>query len=189
MTPDPAPLMARGPGLVLIGARGTGKSTVARIVAARLGRPWRDSDREIEARAGRSIAAIFAESGEPAFRDWEERTVAELTVECPGAVLATGGGAVLREVNRRRLRDFGFVVWLTAHPSELARRLKADGRGLAARPALTAAGALDEIAQVLEARSPIYREMADAVIETEERGPDDVAGSILAAWMLRGWTR
>ena len=120
----------------MIGYRGTGKSTVGRILADRLNRTFLDADLEIEARAGRSISAIFTEEGEPVFRDWEERTLAELTRAIPTAVIATGGGAVLREANRRRLRDFGFVVWLTAEPAELARRLEADprGAGRAARP-------------------------------------------------------
>jgi shikimate kinase len=169
----------RGPGLVLIGYRGTGKSTVGRVLAGRLGRTFLDSDLEIEARANRSVREIFAERGEPAFRDWEERTLAELTVGSPAAVLATGGGAILREANRSRLRDFGFVAWLTAHPSVLARRLEADRRGLAGRPALTPAGTLDEIVRVLRVRTPLYTELADAVIETGEKTPDQVVDSIL----------
>ena len=117
---------ARGAGLALIGYRGTGKSTVGRILADRLDRPFLDADLEIEARAGRSIASIFAEWGEPAFRDWEERTLVELTATYPDAILATGGGAVLRASNRELLARFGFVVWLRAEPAELARRLEAD---------------------------------------------------------------
>jgi shikimate kinase len=173
---------SRGPGLALIGYRGTGKSTVGRILAGRLGWAFRDCDLEIEARAHRSVREIFTELGEPAFRDWEERTVAELTAGNPAAILATGGGAILREANRRRLRDFGFVVWLTAHPSVLARRLEADRLGLAGRPALTTAGTLEEIVQVLEVRTPLYTELADAVIETGEKSPDQVADSILDRW-------
>lgn len=171
-----------GRGLVLIGYRGTGKSTVGRILAERSGRRLLDADREIEARSGRSIRSIFAESGEPAFRDWEERTLAELTAEHPGAILATGGGAVLREANRRRLRDFGYIAWLTADPAELARRLEADRPGLADRPALTAAGTLDEIARVLAARAPLYAGLADVVIPTDERDPRQVAEAILECW-------
>jgi len=179
------PLLTEVPaarGLVLIGYRGTGKSTVGRILAEELGRPFLDSDRKIEALSGRSIRSIFAESGEPAFRDWEERALAELTGESLGAILATGGGAVLREANRRRLRGFGFVAWLTADPEELARRLEADGAGLAARPALTTAGTLQEITQVLEARSPLYADLADAVIPTDRKVPREVAEAILKCW-------
>jgi shikimate kinase len=176
------PDRSAGPGLVLIGYRGTGKSTVGRLVAERLARPFLDTDAEIEARAGRTIASLFREGGEATFRDWEERTLADLTAGNAGAVLATGGGAVLRETHRRRLRRFGFVAWLTADPTELARRLEADGAGLAARPALTAAGTLDEITQVLQARSPLYAELADAVIPTDRKTPREVAKAVLQCW-------
>src|SRR5262249_17556557 len=174
----------RGQGLALIGCRGTGKSTVGRILARRVNRTFLDVDPEIEARAGRSIRSIFTEWGEPAFRDWEERTLAAVTAANPGASLATGGGAVLRAVNRSRIHAFGFVVWLTADPSELARRLEADPRGLADRPALTAAGTLREIAQVLHERSPLYRDLGDAVVETGGKSPEDVVEAILACWTM-----
>ena len=155
---------------------------MGRILAERLGRPFVDADREIEARAGRTIWSIFADSGEEAFRDWEERTLAALTAENPGAILATGGGAVLREPNRLNLRRFGFVAWLTADPAELARRLQSDRPGLAGRPALTTAGTLDEIAQVLAARSPLYAGLADAVIPTDGKDPREVAEAIIGEW-------
>jgi shikimate kinase len=170
-------------GLALVGYRGTGKTTVGRLLAERLGRPFVDADRELEARAGRPIRAIFAEEGEPAFRDLEEATLRDLAAR-PGVVLATGGGVVLRGPNRRALRRFGFVVWLTASPDVLAGRLRDDGGG---RPALTAAGPLAEIAAVLEARTPLYREVADAVVETEGRTPAQVADAVLAAWSA--WVR
>jgi shikimate kinase len=171
-----------GRGLVLIGYRGTGKSTVGRIVAERLCRMFLDADLEIEARAGRPIRSIFTESGESVFRDWEEQTLAELTLAYPDAILATGGGAVLRETNRQRIRGLGFVAWLRAEPSVLARRLESDSRGLAGRPALTAAGTLSEIATVLEVRIPLYQALADAVFETGDKTPDEVADEILARW-------
>ena len=101
MTQDPL----NRQGLALVGLRGTGKSTVGRILAERLGRPFADADVELAARAGRPIRAIFAELGEPGFRDLEEETLAAL-VAGPPLVLATGGGAVLRETNRARLREF-----------------------------------------------------------------------------------
>ena len=103
-------------------------------MADRLSRTFLDADLELETRAGRSISAIFAECGEAVFRDWEERTLAELIRGFPDAIVATGGGVVLRQQNRSRIRDFGFVVWLTAGPSVLARRLASDPDGLAARP-------------------------------------------------------
>ena len=169
------PGRSRGQGLALIGYRGTGKSTVGRILADRLGRTFLDADSEIEARAGRSIRSIFQESGEAVFRDWEERTLGELISAFPDAIVATGGGAVLREANRRLIRGLGFVAWLRAEPSVLATRLESDGRGLAERPPLTFAGTLSEIATVLDARIPLYQELADLVFETGDKTPAQVA--------------
>jgi shikimate kinase len=170
-------------GIALIGFRGTGKSTVGRILAARLDRTFLDSDLEVEARSGRSITQLFAEEGEPAFREWEERTLAELMAASPDAIVATGGGAVLREANRRRIRRFGFVAWLTAPPLELARRIEADLLQCDKRPPLTSAGTLNEIAQVLSARTPLYEELADVVIDTAERTPNEVATVIMGSWL------
>ena len=172
-------------GLALVGTRGTGKTTVGRIVAGRLGRHFVDADVALEAKAGRSIASIFAEDGERAFRDWEERVLSELTRDHPDAVLATGGGAVLREANREALRLFGFVVWLQADPSVAAARLQADGRGLASRPSLTGAGTIDEIAAVLESRAPLYRALADAVVATGGRTPEEIADAIVEILAFR----
>lgn len=169
-------------GLVLIGGRGTGKSTVGRLVAARAGRMFVDTDREIEVRSGRSIRAIFDELGEPAFRDWEENTIARLATETPGAVLATGGGAVLREANRKVLQGFGLVAWLTADPTEMTRRLQTDQSGLAERPALTPAGTLNEIVAVLAARQPLYAGLADLTIATDGLTPAQVAEALLTHW-------
>lgn len=171
-----------GLGLALVGYRGTGKSTVGRLLAERTGRPFVDADHEIEARAGRSIRSIFEGSGEPAFRDWEERVLREVAEGRPGAVLATGGGAILREANRRTLRAFGLVVWLRAEPQVLARRLEADARTRAARPALTSAGALHEIADVLASRTPLYQAVADACVDTEGKSIAEVVDAILELW-------
>src|SRR4051812_8330178 len=113
-----------GRGLALVGTRGTGKSTVGRILAGRLARPFVDADVEFERTHGRSISAVFATDGETAFRVGEERVLAALTANARGAILATGGGVVLRESNRRALRSFGFVVWLRAEPEEAVRRLE-----------------------------------------------------------------
>lgn len=176
---------ARGAGLALVGYRGTGKSTVGRIVAARLRRAFFDADHEIEARAGVRIVSIFETQGESAFRDWEEQTLRALAREHPGAVVATGGGAVVRPANRLLLRDFGWVVWLSADPAELARRLSADPRA-ESRPALTAAGTIDEIAEVLKARRALYHEVADVEIDTSGRAPEDIADEVVSLWVAGG---
>jgi shikimate kinase len=165
-------------GLALVGPRGTGKTTIGRILAEELGRPFLDADVELERIAGRSIASIFSEEGELSFRDREELILADLTERGP-SVLATGGGVVLRVSNRRRLKVFGLVVWLRADPEVLAERLLADPRGLTDRPALTAAGTLAEIAAIAEARAPLYREVANFIVETGGRNPREVADKVL----------
>jgi len=168
----------RGPGLALVGYRGTGKTTVGRLVAGRLGLPFLDADAELVRAAGRAIPEIFASDGEGHFRDLEGRTLEALTAG-PPAVVATGGGAVLREANRRALRRFGLVVWLTAGPDALAERLRhAPGD----RPALTPEGLLAEIAGVLEARTPAYEATAHAAVATEGRTVAEVADAVLIAF-------
>lgn len=168
---------ARGGGLSLVGLRGTGKSTVGRVIAERLSLPFIDADAALEARAGRPVAEIFAE-GEPAFRDLESAVLKGITAG-PPAVLATGGGAVLRPDNRQALRAFGKVVWLAARPETLADRLHNDPSGLAARPSLTGMGVIEEIAAVLEARAEYYRRVSDVMVDTDGLGPADVADAVL----------
>lgn len=165
-------------GIVLIGYRATGKTTVGRSLADRIGRPFLDADAELESRSGRTIRDLFARDGEPAFRDLEEWTIAELCKGSPGAVLATGGGAVLREANRRALKRFGVVVWLSAPPEVLVERLRRDE---GERPALTSSGLLDEVAGVLAAREPLYGEIADLVVDAAAPGPESVASAIADA--------
>jgi shikimate kinase len=176
-------MTGRRRGIALVGYRATGKSTVGRLLAGRLGVPFADADREVEALDGRPIRDIFAEDGEPAFREVEARVLADLAARLleEGGVLATGGGAILLEGNRRLLREFGFVAWLTADADTLADRLLASRRGVDDRPALTAAGTLAEIAGVLEARTPFYREVADAEVSTVGRDTSLVADAVLEA--------
>jgi shikimate kinase len=165
--------------LVLMGYRGTGKSQVARLLAERLGWPCFDTDEQIEQRAGKSIAAIFAEDGEDAFRDWETQVIADLAAR-DRSVIALGGGAVLRAQNRAALARASHVVWLTASPQTLWRRIQADAATQARRPNLTAAGGITEIIATLDARRPIYRQCAHAVVDTEDKTPAEVADAIVA---------
>jgi shikimate kinase len=163
--------------LALIGYRGCGKSRVGRRLADRLGLAFADADIELERRAGRPIAAIFQSDGEPAFRDLEESTLADLSATHRG-ILATGGGAILRPSNRERLRDWGFVVWLQATPAAIRSRLSR----ATDRPSLTGRGFLDEIEEVLAARSSLYAETADVAIDTTGLEPDAVEAAIIASW-------
>jgi shikimate kinase len=172
-------------GLVLIGYRATGKTTVGRLLAERFGLTFVDCDAELESRAGRSIADIFASDGETAFRDLEEGTIRAICEETPGAVLATGGGAVLRESNRHRLSHYGVIVWLSAPAPVLVDRLKRDGQG---RPSLTSAGLLEEVAHVLAAREPIYRAAADVAVDASHPDPHAVADRVARAVAALGTT-
>jgi len=171
----------KGPLVFLIGYRGTGKTTVARLVADRAGWDWADADAELEARAGRTIRDVFADEGEAGFRDRESAVLAELC-GMRRKVVATGGGVVLRPENRERLRA-GRVVWLTADVETIAARLAADPTTTSRRPHLTAAGGREEIAALLCAREPLYRACADWVVDTVGHTPDEVAGVV--AGLLR----
>jgi len=161
----------------LIGYRGTGKSTVSRLVAERWGRAWVDADEWLERKAGRTIREIFASDGETAFRDLETEVVVELAAR-DETVIALGGGAILRETNRTAIRGRGLVVWLQASAPVLASRLQHDPSTGERRPALTSLSGLAEIEQLLAVREPLYRLCADLVIDTEDREPADVADEI-----------
>jgi len=165
--------------LLLIGYRGTGKTTVAELLSAGLGWPWLDADVEIEKRAGKSIVEIFSQDGEPAFRDHETSVLAGLCANTR-QVLALGGGIVVRPQNRDLLKTAGKTVWLTASPETLWRRISDDRSTAGRRPNLTADGGLDEIRRILSQRLPLYRQSADWVVDTEDKSPADVAAEILA---------
>jgi len=165
--------------LVLIGYRATGKTTLARLLAERLGWDWVDADVEIERRAGKSIARIFAEDGEPAFRDLEAQVVADLC-RSDRLVLAAGGGAPMREENRRRMRAAGQVVWLMARPETILARMCADQSTAARRPSLTDKSPLEEIVHLLEKRQPVYAATAHLRVDTEGKSPDQLVEEILA---------
>jgi shikimate kinase len=169
--------------LVLIGSRGTGKTTVARLLAERLGWPSFDADVEIESRAGKSIAQIFADEGEGAFRDWETRVVADLAAR-ERCVLALGGGAVVRPENRQAIARQGRVVWLQASPETVWERIQGDHASVPRRPNLTPQGGITEIIATLDARKAIYRQCAHLEVDTEGRMPQEVAEAILAQTML-----
>jgi shikimate kinase len=165
--------------LVLIGYRATGKTTLARHLARRLEWCWIDADVEIEARAGKSIARIFSDDGERAFRDLEARVIAELC-DRRQLVLAAGGGAPLREESRRAMRQSGRVVWLTATPETILARMTGDATTADRRPNLTNQPPLEEIVELLHRREPIYRETAHLIVDTEGKSPEQLSDEILA---------
>lgn len=165
----------------LIGYRGCGKSTVGRLLAERLGWESIDSDDVVEAEAGKAIAEIFADEGEPAFRELEERVVAELAAR-ERTVVSLGGGAVLRGTTRQRLAAAGPVFWLTAPAETLAARIAGDATTGDRRPSLTGLSGLAEVERVLTEREPIYRECATVAIDADGRPPDEIADEI-AGWL------
>jgi len=167
--------------ILLVGYRCTGKTTVGRRLAQQLGWPFVDVDDHIEAGAGRSVAEIFAAESETGFRDRESTALAELCARS-GYVIATGGGAVLREPNRRLLKANGLVVWLTAAPETLWKRMQGDPTTAARRPNLTAGGGWDEVRALVAAREALYRDVADFVRNGDSLSPDEIAAAILTEW-------
>lgn len=164
--------------IVIVGFMGTGKSTVSRLLSERLGWERIDTDEEIERRAGKSIPQLFAEDGETYFRDWESR-VLEDVLSGSGKVVATGGGAVLRESNRRVMLAGGWVVALTADKDSLIKRVTSSAAA-GTRP-LLAGDAEARVTALLQSRQRAY-DFAQATIDTSRLSPADVANMMLN-WM------
>jgi shikimate kinase len=160
--------------LILVGPMGAGKSTIGRLLAKELRLPFKDSDKEIEQRSGANIPWIFDVEGEQGFREREQTVIAEL-LQDEALVLATGGGAVLREPNRRALQRGGRVVYLHASVEQQIHRTARDRN----RPLLQTPDPGLVLADLLRIRDPLYREIADLVIETDERPPRMVVQEIL----------
>jgi shikimate kinase len=149
--------------IALVGLPGGGKSTVGRQLARRLGWPFVDSDTVLEERLGMSIRQFFEQQGEGAFRDHEEAVLDALTQEASGLkVLATGGGALLREPNRRHLHERCTVVYLRSTPDELYRRLRHDTQ----RPLLQVADPLLKLKELHAQRHPMYEATAHYSVDT-----------------------
>ena len=161
--------------LIIVGPMGAGKSTIGRLLAKELRMDFKDSDKEIEVRTGANIPWIFDVEGEQGFRDREQSVLAELCEE-DGQVIATGGGAVMRPENRQTLRAGGRVIYLhTSVEQQLARTARDRNR-----PLLRTANPEKVLRDLLSIRDPLYREIADLIIETDERPPRLVVLEILA---------
>ena len=144
--------------IVLVGMMGVGKSTIGRRLSARLGMPFLDADAEIEAAAGMSIPDIFESRGELDFRDGEVRVIARLLDSGP-AVLATGGGAFMRQETRDRIRDRAVSIWLKADADIIMRRVKRRSD----RPLLQTADPESTVGRLISEREPVYQQ-ADLTI-------------------------
>ena len=151
--------------LFLVGMMGAGKTTVGRQLAKRLGKTFHDADREIETRTGVSVAVIFDIEGEAGFRKREAEVIEQMT-GLDDIVLATGGGAVLDPRNREHLKSRGFVIYLHALPPVLWQRTRTDK----SRPLLQGADPRERLESLYAARDPLYRDVADLVVETGRQG-------------------
>ena len=163
--------------LYIVGPMGSGKTAVGKHVARTLGMPFFDSDHEIEQRTGADIPLIFEREGEPGFRRREREMIAEL-VQREGVVLATGGGAVLADENRRLLRENGWVVYLETSVAQQAERA---GR-TRHRPLLHGADPEQRLAELMRIREPLYREVANCTISTTRKRVNQVAERLVEAW-------
>jgi shikimate kinase len=161
--------------VVLVGMMGAGKSTIGRRLAARLRLPFLDADAEIETAAGMSIPDIFETHGEPYFRDGEARVIARL-LEAGPAVLATGGGAFMREETRSRIRDRAVSIWLKADADTILKRVKRR----ADRPLLQTADPAATIGRLIEERHPVYQ-LADITIASREVLHEKIVEECIAA--------
>jgi len=160
--------------LLLVGMMGSGKSTVARLAAQRLGWAWTDVDDEVERARGATVAELFARGGEEDFRRQEADTLRAVLGRPGPMVVSVGGGAVLEAANRRALRESGTVVWLRATPETLVARV-GDGAG---RP-LLAGGPAAALRRIDEVRRPLYEEVAHHVVDVDGLEAAEVAGRVL----------
>lgn len=156
--------------IVLIGFMGSGKSTMGKLVANKLGWTFVDTDHYIEKKEGRTISAIFTDDGEDYFRSLETEVLKELLESEEKKVLALGGGTPLREENRALLKDAGYVIFLKVTPKEAYERLKDDTE----RPLLQVPNPQEKIKELLDFRNPIYESAADYVLLEENKTLDDV---------------
>ncbi|HEY9099865.1 MAG TPA: shikimate kinase [Thiobacillus sp.] len=157
--------MSKRDNLYLVGLMGAGKTTVGKLLARHYGCAFRDSDHEIEARTGVKIPVVFEIEGEAGFRKREEAVIHELTAMST-IVLATGGGAVLSSVTRERLRQTGLVIYLRGSPEHLYERTRHDRN----RPLLQTSNPLAKLRELYQQRDPLYREVADIIIDTGRQG-------------------
>src|SRR3954454_16772705 len=169
--------------VVLVGMMGAGKSTIGRRLASRLRLPFLDADLEIEAAAGMSIPDIFESHGEPHFRDGEARVIARL-LETGPSILATGGGAFMREDTRNRIRDKAVSIWLKADADTILKRVKRR----VDRPLLQTADPAATIGRLIDERHPVYQ-LADITIASREVLHEKIVEECIAAlhdWLCAG---
>ena len=164
-----------GRNLVLVGMMGAGKSSIGKRLAERLGMRFLDADAEIEAAAGQTIPEIFAEHGEPYFREGEKRVIARLLDE-QGLVIATGGGAFMSAETRERIAQRGISIWLKAEVDVLMHRVRKRSN----RPLLKTADPEATMRGLMEMRHPVYA-LSDVTVQSREVAHEVIVGEILEA--------
>ncbi|MDP3971594.1 MAG: shikimate kinase [Candidatus Nanopelagicales bacterium] len=178
MSADPGPVDAGPPLVVLVGAPGSGKTTVGRLLAERIGAAFRDTDADVEQVVGKTVADIFIDEGEDYFRAQEREAVQHAVREHPG-VLSLGGGAVLDPATRETLAPL-FVVWLKVSASTAAGRV-----GLSAPRPLLLGNVRSKLVELMRRRAPYYEEVAELTVETDDREPgavvDEIVGELARA--------
>ncbi|MGB1090683.1 MAG: shikimate kinase AroK [Oceanobacter sp.] len=152
--------------IFLVGPMGSGKTTIGRLLSAEFRLPFYDSDKFIEERCGANIPWIFDMEGEAGFRDREEQAIDILT-QSDAIVLATGGGAILRDINRQHLSNRGIVIYLRTSVEQQISRTAKDKN----RPLLQTANPSEVLRKLFEQRDPLYQEVADIVLETDRNNP------------------
>lgn len=179
-----SPPIARAPSdvIALVGMPGGGKSTVGKQLARQIGVPFVDSDHEIEQRIGGSIRQFFDQYGEEAFRDLESEVIEALLNRPGDCVLATGGGAVLRERNRELLHAGSTVLYLRSTPEDLFRRLRHD----TTRPLLQVRDPLARLRELHHQRDPLYRRCAHYVLESARPSVHSLVNMALMQLELAG---
>ncbi|MFU8789235.1 MAG: shikimate kinase AroK [Methylobacter sp.] len=166
--------MTQSENIYLVGLMGAGKTTIGRQLARALSVPFYDSDKAIEERTGVDIPTIFEFEGEEGFRDREQKMIEQLT-KMQGIVLATGGGAILREENRTLLKENGFIVYLQCSVERILERTRRDTQ----RPLLKTDNPRERIERLFEQREPLYLSCADFKIDTGVMQSKDVVSRIL----------
>lgn len=162
--------------IVLVGMMGSGKSSVGRRLAGRLGLPFVDADTEIETAAHMTIPEIFAQRGEAEFREGERRVISRVLTTRAPLVLATGGGAFMNAETRARVKELGISVWLKAEPEVLMRRVRRNAK----RPLLQTADPEATLRRMLTEREPVYA-LADITIQSSDEPHEVVVGETIAA--------
>jgi shikimate kinase len=162
--------------IVLVGLMGTGKTTAGTLLAQRLGRPFVDSDAEVEARTGRTVREIFETDGEAAYRPLETEALLDALASPVPSVIAAAGGVVLSEINRKALREqAGLVVWLRADPRLLAGRVGHHDH----RPLLDGDPA-GTLARMAAQRTELYAEVADVVVDVDNATPEAILEAVVS---------